>query len=300
VAQLYPDEHAQALAELRSCSWHVPEHTVAQLIGFDGDVQNLRAWVRKLKMSGMDIAAFNAYEDKTGGDRERWWIIGHLTPKDAGILTTVAEQRTITNILAHEATALRYGINDLSEDQAGAAAVQTWNEVLMDLVFTHPDVFHLRDMLQRFHSAPASRGRPTRRDIANAFTASLRGMLRRGVFSLPEVAAAAAAVSTPSLPAVSTPSTAVPGTPPRVESPPPAETPPPPRIKGEKTVERLITEVARCSMYLNLNDSPNGFDPLAAARSTASASGESSADDVGGSEDEGGDGFDAERPERVQ
>jgi hypothetical protein len=155
VAQLYPDEHAQALAELRSCSWHVPEHTVAQLIGFDGDVQNLRAWVRKLKMSGMDIAAFNAYEDKTGGDRERWWIIGHLTPKDAGILTTVAEQRTITNILAHEATALRYGINDLSEDQAGAAAVQTWNEVLMDLVFTHPDVFHLRDMLQRFHSAPA-------------------------------------------------------------------------------------------------------------------------------------------------
>jgi hypothetical protein len=228
VAQLYPDEHAQALAELRSCSWHVPEHTVAQLIGFDGDVQNLRAWVRKLKMSGMDIAAFNAYEDKTGGDRERWWIIGHLTPKDAGILTTVAEQRTITNILAHEATALRYGINDLSEDQAGAAAVQTWNEVLMDLVFTHPDVFHLRDMLQRFHSAPASRGRPTRRDIANAFTASLRGMLRRGVFSLPEEAAAAAAVSTPSLPAVSTPSTAVPGTPPRAESPPPAETPPPP------------------------------------------------------------------------
>lgn len=228
MAQLYPDEHAQALAELRSCSWHVPEHTVAQLIGFDGDVQNLRAWVRKLKMSGMDIAAFNAYEDKTGGDRERWWIIGHLTPKDAGILTTVAEQRTITNILAHEATALRYGINDLSEDQAGAAAVQTWNEVLMDLVFTHPDVFHLRDMLQRFHSAPASRGRPTRRDIANAFTASLRGMLRRGVFSLPEVAAAAAAVSTPSLPAVSTPSTAVPGTPPRAESPPPAETPPPP------------------------------------------------------------------------
>ena len=86
MAQLYPDEHAQALAELRSCSWHVPEHTVAQLIGFDGDVQNLRAWVRKLKMSGMDIAAFNAYEDKTGGDRERWWIIGHLTPKDAGIL----------------------------------------------------------------------------------------------------------------------------------------------------------------------------------------------------------------------
>jgi hypothetical protein len=43
VAQLYPDEHAQALAELRSCSWHVPEHTVAQLIGFDGDVQNLDA-----------------------------------------------------------------------------------------------------------------------------------------------------------------------------------------------------------------------------------------------------------------
>jgi len=72
------------------------------------------------------------------------------------------------------------------------------------------------------------------------------------------------------------------------------------RIKGEKTVERLITEVARCSMYLNLNDSPNGFDPLAATRSTASASGESSADDAGGSEDEGGDGFDAERPERVQ
>jgi hypothetical protein len=25
VAQLYPDEHAQALAELRSCSWHVPD-----------------------------------------------------------------------------------------------------------------------------------------------------------------------------------------------------------------------------------------------------------------------------------
>ena len=44
MAQLYPDEHAQALAELRSCSWHVPEHTIAQLIGFDGDVQNLRAW----------------------------------------------------------------------------------------------------------------------------------------------------------------------------------------------------------------------------------------------------------------
>ena len=34
MAQLYPDEHAQALAELRSCSWHVPEHTIAQLIGF--------------------------------------------------------------------------------------------------------------------------------------------------------------------------------------------------------------------------------------------------------------------------
>ena len=48
MAQLYPDEHAQALAELRSCSWHVPEHTVAQLIGFDGDVQNLRAWVRNV------------------------------------------------------------------------------------------------------------------------------------------------------------------------------------------------------------------------------------------------------------
>ena len=77
MAQLYPDEHAQALAELRSCSWHVPEHTIAQLIGFDGDVQNLRAWVRKLKMSGMDIVAFNAYEDKTGGDRERWkhWFL---------------------------------------------------------------------------------------------------------------------------------------------------------------------------------------------------------------------------------
>jgi len=107
VAQLYPDEHAQALAELRSCSWHVPEHTIAQLIGFDGDVQNLRAWVRKLKMRGMDIAAFNAYEDKTGGGRERWWIIGHLTPKDAGILTTVVEQRTITNIVGSPARRLR-------------------------------------------------------------------------------------------------------------------------------------------------------------------------------------------------
>ena len=286
MAQLYPDEHAQALAELRSCSWHVPEHTIAQLIGFDGDVQNLRAWVRKLKMRGMDIAAFNAYEDKTGGGRERWWIIGHLTPKDAGILTTVVEQRTITNILASEATALRYGINDLMLREMQEEA-RKWTH--------HEERARSDSRRQSTYRRAPSAGHgdtvPTVAGLAAAAKAERDGtdnqndeaaskMLVRwltvfhivhGLSTVKELEDVFFNPATKKL-----------------------------RIKGEKTVERLITEVARCSMYLNLNDSPNGFDPLAATRSMASASGESSVDDVGGSEDEGGDGFDAERPERVQ
>ena len=40
-AQIYPDTHAEVLAKLKSCSWHVPERTVMQLIGFD-TVKKLR------------------------------------------------------------------------------------------------------------------------------------------------------------------------------------------------------------------------------------------------------------------
>ena len=40
-AQIYPDRHAEVLAKLKSCSWHVPERTVMQLLGFDA-VKKLR------------------------------------------------------------------------------------------------------------------------------------------------------------------------------------------------------------------------------------------------------------------
>jgi hypothetical protein len=182
-AQIYPDRHAEALAKLKSSSWHVPELTVARLIGFD-TVKELRQWLSNLKHSGLDIAAFNAYEDVTRvrGKSERWWIIGHTTPKEAGIITSVAEQKTVTDILQSEPTAVRYGLDDLSEEQVGARAVEVWNEQLMELLYRHPEVFHLRSMLRRYHST--ARGRPSRRDLTNAFKASIRGMLRRGIFSL--------------------------------------------------------------------------------------------------------------------
>ena len=178
-AQIYPDTHAEVLAKLKSCSWHVPERTVMQLIGFD-TVKKLREWLRGMP----SIAAFNAYEDvtKVNGKKERWWIIGHTTPKDAGILTTVSEQKTVTDILESESTAVRYGIDDLSEEQAGARAVDVWNDQIMELLYRHADVFHLQGMLNRYHSR--LRARPSRRDLTNAFTASLRGMIRHGVVSL--------------------------------------------------------------------------------------------------------------------
>ena len=59
------------------------------------------------------------------------------------------------------------------------------------------------------------------------------------------------------------------------------------RIRGEKTVEQLSKDVARCSLQLHLKGSPYGFDP-SAPRGSAGAQ---DAAQMDASEREGRDGF---------
>ena len=85
----FPDIHAEKLYNLQPIPYHMPETTIASLIGFDGDVPALRAWVGRMGTYG-GVTAFHAYQDKyfDGYAAMRYWIIGNCdkpTCADVGI-----------------------------------------------------------------------------------------------------------------------------------------------------------------------------------------------------------------------
>jgi len=177
---LYPDEHAQKLAELEPIPYHMPETAVAPLLGFGDDVTALRRWVRKMDSHG-GIWAFQAYEDTylDKGKGPRYWIIGNCfkpTAADAGINCTVSEQLTVTGILQAEAKAVRYGLGQLDEELAGASVANTWFGVLQDIAHAHPEVFNLQSVVNA--------DRPNRREITKAYIAAIKEMLKLKVFAL--------------------------------------------------------------------------------------------------------------------
>ena len=86
----FPDIHAEKLFNLDPIPYHMPETTIARLIGFGDDVSKLRAWVGKMGTYG-NVWAFHAYEDRyfEGRAAMRYWIIGDCdkpTCADVGIV----------------------------------------------------------------------------------------------------------------------------------------------------------------------------------------------------------------------
>ena len=73
---IYIDEYARKLVEMKRIPWHMPEYTIADVLGFES-VRSLRLWVGSLKRKSLDVWQFNAYEDKYFEKSDaRYWIIG--------------------------------------------------------------------------------------------------------------------------------------------------------------------------------------------------------------------------------
>jgi hypothetical protein len=190
---IYIDEYARKLVEMKRIPWHMPEYTIADVLGFES-VRSLRLWVGSLKRKSLDVWQFNAYEDKYFEKSDaRYWIIGGTakpTPKDAGIPQglTVQEQREVTDVLQRESEAVRFGIGETAF--ASAETIGRWHTEVMELCFDHPKVFHLHNMISRYHDRAHAERRPSRREIISQFIAQLKRMLQLGVFRLSESAAA--------------------------------------------------------------------------------------------------------------
>ena len=79
---IYIDEYARKLVEMKRIPWHMPEYTIADVLGFES-VRSLRLWVGSLKRKSLDVWQFNAYEDKYFEKSDaRYWIIGGTAKAD--------------------------------------------------------------------------------------------------------------------------------------------------------------------------------------------------------------------------